>query len=139
MLLETARHPIVLDGQNSIVKLLIMKFHIINTHSGVEQTRCLLMQYYWILKCQIVVRQTVHQCISFRQMIPEIPQPQISDLPCEWLPSEHHLFFATTRLNFIRLFPISECGRHASSYLLLFTCLVVSAVQLETAENLSTN
>ena len=50
MVLETARHPIILDGLNPIVKLLIENFHITNTHSGVEQTRCLLMQYNWILK-----------------------------------------------------------------------------------------
>ena len=85
MFLETARHPIILDGLNPIVKLLIKNFYLTNTHSGVEQTRCLLMQYYWILKCRVVVRQTVRQCIPCRQMIQEIEQPQMSDLPCERL------------------------------------------------------
>ena len=43
MVLKTARHPIILDVLNPIVKLLIKNFHIANTHSGVEQTLRLLM------------------------------------------------------------------------------------------------
>ena len=53
MVLETAQHPIILDGLNPIVKLLMKNFHITNTHSGVEETRSLLMQYYWILKIEL--------------------------------------------------------------------------------------
>ncbi|XP_075256676.1 uncharacterized protein LOC142349146 [Convolutriloba macropyga] len=139
MVLETARHPIILDGLNPIVKLLIKNFHLTNTQSGVEQTRCLLMQYYWILKCRAVVRQTVRQCIPCRRMIQEIQQPQMSDLPCKRLPSEHHFVFATTGLDFIGPFPVSQCGRHATRYVLLFTCLMVRAVHSEIAENLSTD
>ena len=63
----------------------------------------------------------------------------MSDLPCERLPSEHHFVFATTGLDFIGHFPVSQCGRHATRYVLLFTCLVVRAVHLEIAENLSTD
>ena len=98
-----------------------------------------LLQYYWILKCRAVVRQTVRQCIPCRRMIQEIQQPQMSDLPCERLPSEHHFVFATTGLDFIGPFPVSQSGRHATRYVLLFTCLVVRAVHLEIAENLSTD
>ena len=137
MVLETARQPINLDSLNQIMKLLIKHFLVINTQSGVEQTRCLLKQYYWVLKCRAVVRQTVRQCILWRRMIREIQQPQMSDLPCERLPSEHHFVFATTGLDFIGPFPVSQCGRDATRYVLLFTCLVVRAVHLEIAENLS--
>ena len=44
MILETAPHPIILDGLDPIVKLIVKNVYIINTHTGVEQTRCLLMQ-----------------------------------------------------------------------------------------------
>ena len=98
---ETVRHPNTLDGLNPIVKLLFNNFHIFNPHSGHEQTRCLLMQYYSILESRAVVRQTVRQCIRCRRLIQEIWQPQIPDLPCERFPSEHHFVFATTALEFI--------------------------------------
>ena len=73
------------------------------------------------------------------RMIQEIQQPQMSDLPYERLPSEHHFVFATTGLDFIGLFRVCQCGRHATRYVFLFTCLVVRAVNLEIAENLSTD
>ena len=72
-------------------------------------------------------------------MIQEIQQPQMSGIPCEWLRSEHHLVFKTTGLDFIGLFPVSQCGRHDTRYVLLFTCLVVRAIHMEIAENLSTD
>ena len=72
-------------------------------------------------------------------MIQEIQQPQMSDLPCEQLPSEHHFVFATTGFDFIGPFSVSQCGRHATRYVLLFTCLVVRAVHFEITENLSTD
>ena len=45
-LLMTARHPIILDGNNAAVKLLIQHTHEINCHCGPEQTRNTLMEYY---------------------------------------------------------------------------------------------
>ena len=137
MVLETARHSIILHRLNPIVKLLIKNVYIINTDSGVEQTRCLLLQYYWIFKCRAVVRLTVHRCLPCKQNVQKILQPQTSDLPCERLPSEHHFVFVTTGLEFIGPFPVSQYGRHATRYVLLFTCLVVRAVHLEITENLS--
>ena len=86
MVLETARHPLILDGVNPIVKLLIKNTHVVISHSGVEQTRSFLMEYYWILICRAVVRQTIRQCIPCRRMAQEINPPQMSDLPSERLP-----------------------------------------------------
>ena len=55
-LLMTARHPIILDGNNAAVKLLIQRTHEVNCHCGPEQTRNTLMEYYWILRCRAVVK-----------------------------------------------------------------------------------
>ena len=141
MVLETARYPSIQDGLNPITidQPLIKIFQIIYNHSRVQQTRCRLMQHYWIFKCKAVVRQTVRQCIPCRRTIQEIHRPKTSDLPCERLASEQHFVFPTTRLDLIGLFPVFQFDRHATLYLLLFICLVVWAVHLEIAENLSTD
>ncbi|XP_075261158.1 uncharacterized protein LOC142352888 [Convolutriloba macropyga] len=139
MVLETARHPLILDGVNPIVKLLIKNTHVVKSHSGVEQTRSSLMEYYWILKCRAVVRQTIRQCIPCRRMAQEISPPQMSDLPSERLSLQNHFAFATTGLDFIGPFPIKQCGKFATRYILLFSCLVVRAVHLEVSESLSTD
>ena len=97
------------------------------------------MEYYWILKCRAVVRQTIRQCIPCRRMAQEINPPQRSDLPSERLPLQNHIAFATTGLVFIDPFPIKQCGKFVTCYILLFLCLVVRPVHLEILESLSTD
>ena len=95
MFLETACYPIFLDGVNTIVKLLIKNTHVVNSHSGAEQTRSFLMKNYWILKCRAVVRQTKRQYISCQRMAQEINPHQMSDLPSERLLLNNPFAFAT--------------------------------------------
>ena len=61
MFLETARHPLILDGVNPMVNLLIKNTNVVNSLSGLEQIQSFLMEYYWILKNRAVVRQTILQ------------------------------------------------------------------------------
>ena len=63
----------------------------------------------------------------------------MSDLPSERLPLQNHFAFAITGLDFIGPFPIKQCGKIATRYILLFSCLVVRAVLLEVSESLSTD
>ena len=137
--LETARFPLILDGNNQSVRLLIKHFHQTNMHCGTEQTRSLLMELYWILRCRAVVKQTVRQCIPCRRMIQEVAAPQMADLPEFRLPRENHHVFQTTGLDFVGPFPVKEHGRNRTRYILLFTCLVVRAVHLEVAVDLTTD
>ena len=108
-------------------------------HCGTEQTRSLLMELYWILRCRAVVKQTVGQCISCRGIIKEVAAPQMANLPEFRLPRENHHVFQTTGLDFVGPFPVKEHGRNSPRYILLFTCLVVRAVHLEVAVDLTTN
>ena len=137
--LETARFPLILDGNNQSVRLMVKLFHQTNMHCGTEQTRSLLMELYWILRCRSVVKQTVRQCISCRRMIQEVAAPQMADLPEFRLPRENHQVFQTTGLDFVGPFPVKEHGRNRPRYILLFTCLVVRAVHLEVAVDLTTD
>ena len=85
-----------------------------------------------------VVRQTVRQCVSYQRMAQENNSPSMSDLPSERLPLQNLFAFATTVLDCIGPFPIKQCSKSASRYMLLFSCLVVRAVRLEITESLST-
>ena len=135
--LETVRFPLILDGINQSVRLMVKHFHQINMHCGTEQTRSLLMELYWILRCRAVVKQTVRQCIPCRRMIQEEAAPQMAGLPEFRLPRENHQVFQTTGLDFVGPFPVKEHGRNRTRYILLFMCLVVQAVHLEVAVHLT--
>ena len=129
-LLMTARHPIILDGNNAAVILLVQHTHEINCHCGPEQTRSTLMEYYWILRCRAVVKQTICHSLRCRRMLQDISTPQMADLPEERSPNKNQFVFETTGFDFIGPFPVKNNGRLSSRYILLFTCLVVRAVHL---------
>ena len=137
--LETARFPLILDGNNQSVRLMVKHIHQTNMHWGTEQIRNLLMELYCILRCRAVVKQTVRQCISCRLIIQEVAAPQMADLPEFRLPQENHHVFQTTGLDFIWPFPVIEHGRNRPRYILHFTCLVGRAVHLEVAVDLTTD
>ena len=136
-LLTTARHPIILDGNNAAVKLLVQHTHENNCHCGPEQTRNTLMKCYWILRCRAVVKQTIRRCLPCRRMQQDVSNPQIADLPKERLPKKNQFVFETTGLNFIGPFPVKNNGRLSSRYILLLACLVVRAVHLEISNDLT--
>ena len=132
--LETARFPLIPS-----VRLMVKHFHQTNLHCGTEQTRSLLMELYWILRCRAVIKQTVRQCIPCGRMIQKVAAPQMADLPEFKLPRENHQVFQTTGLDFVGPFPVKEHGRNRPRYILLFTCLVVRAVHLKVAVVLTTD
>ena len=72
-------------------------------------------------------------------MIHEVAAPQMADLPKSGLQKENHHVFQTTGLDFVGPFPVEEHGRNGPIYILLFTSLVVRAVHLEVAVDLTTD
>ena len=63
----------------------------------------------------------------------------MADLPEFRLPRKNHQVFQNTGLDFAGPFPVKEHGRNRPRYKLLFTCLVVRAVHLEVAVDLTTD
>ena len=80
--LEIARFPLILEGNNQSVRLKVKYIYQTNMHCGTEQTRNLLMELYWILRCRAVVKQTVRQCIPCRRIIQKNTAPK-------WLTSKN--------------------------------------------------
>ena len=138
-LLTTSCYSLTLDGNNTATRLLIQHTHELNCHCGPEQTRNILMEYYWILRCRAAVKQTIRHCFPCRRMIQDVSIPKMADLPQERLPKNNQFVFETTGLDFIGPFPIKNNGKLSSHYVLLFTCLVVRAVHLEVSIDLSTD
>ena len=93
-LLMTSRYPLILDCNNTATRLLIQHTH--NCHCGPEQTRNILMEYYWILRCRAVVKQTIRHCLPRRRMIQDVSIPKIADLPQERLPKNNQFVSEST-------------------------------------------
>ena len=138
-LLVISRYPLILDGNNTATRLLIQHTHELLCHCGPEQSRNILMEYYWILRCRAVVKQTIRHCRPCRRMIQNIRFPKLADLALERLPKCNQFVFETTGFDFIGLFPVKNKGNLFSRYVLIFTCLVFRPVHLEISNHLITD
>ena len=72
-------------------------------------------------------------------MLQEVAATQTAEIPEFRLTKENHHVFQTTGLDFVGPFPVKENGRNRPRYILLFTCIVVRAVHLEVAVDLTTD
>ena len=81
--LMTSRYPLILDGNSTATRLLIQHTHEHNGRCGPEQTRNIRLEYYWILRCRAVVKQTIRHCHSCRRTIQDVSIPKMADLPKE--------------------------------------------------------
>ena len=75
-----------------------------------------LMEFYWILRCRTVVKQTISHCLPCRRMLQDVSNPQMADLPAERLPKKNQFVFETTGLDFFGPFSVKNHGRLSSRY-----------------------
>ncbi|UYV70400.1 hypothetical protein LAZ67_7002911 [Cordylochernes scorpioides] len=102
------RCPIVLPGENQVVKLLIRKEHEMMSHAGIQTTQQLVRRRFWILKCKKTIRRN-----------------RIGSTPA----------FGVIGVDLAG--PLTETGGK-KIWVVLYTCAVYRAVHLELTKTVST-
>ena len=122
--LLVARYPIILDSKHPAVKLFLLHIHKSNSHASLEQSRSIVQEQFWVLRCRSSLKTIIHHCIPCKRITQHVDYPIMADLPDCRLPSANHFPFLTTGLDFVGPFPIKDNGQFERRYCLLFTCLV---------------
>ena len=112
--------------------------HDTNGHCGLEFSRALIQQQFWILKARKVLRRIIRHCITCRRQQQDLIQPIMDDLPKERLPSTINYPFRTTGIDYMGPLFI-KTPRPEKRYVLFFTCLVTRAVHIEVTAKLNTD
>ena len=133
-----SRYPVILDAENPSIDLYLKHVHDTNGHCGLEFSRALIQQQFWILKARKVLRRIIRHCITCRRQQKDVIQPILADLPKEKLPSTINYPFRTTGIDYMGPFFI-ETPRAEKRYVLFFTCLVTRAVHIEVTAKLNTD
>lgn len=134
------KHPIILENNHLITKLLVDLVHKNTLHGGVQLMTAVLRQNYWVLNARSVLKQTVFKCtICFRQKA-EYRQQLMGNLP-------------KSRVQASRVFDhvgVDYCGpleiktsklknaKMTKAYLSIFICLVTRAIHIEVVSELTT-
>ncbi|XP_033226851.1 uncharacterized protein LOC117179303 [Belonocnema kinseyi] len=135
---QSVREPVILNGGNPIVQLLIAFYHEKSGHIGRERVINDLRSKYWITKIRSAVRAQGYNCLTCRQRKAKPIQPEMAPLP-DMRTDSFIEPFTNTGVDYFGPFQVTIGRRHEKRYGVLFTCLNVRAIHLELANSLSTD
>lgn len=134
----TNTQPILLDGKDPAVRLLISHFHNKFVHANTETVINEIRQQYWILGLRNSVRMIVRNC-QFCKLVRGKPvQPPMGDLPEARLAHSKRPF-TFVGLDYFGPLLITIGRRNEKRWIALFTCMTTRAIHLEVVHSLSTD
>ena len=134
------QHPVILDGNHPITKLIILSEHLRLMHAGPTLLLSSLNQRFHILKARKVIRSITRQCIICKRHSIH-PQAQLlGQLPTERVSVAAP--FERSGVDYAGPFQIKyghvRKPTVVKTYICLFVCLTVKAVHLEVVSDLTT-
>ena len=77
------KHPIILDGNHHVVRLLLKSLHDEHHHQGVENMRALVQQRFAVISGRSVIRSLQSSCVTCRRFRAKATEPLMADLPTD--------------------------------------------------------
>lgn len=132
------RRPIILDGNDRYVQLLIKHYHEKYNHIGHNTVLNEIKQRFWILKATVTLKKIRSDCCMCK-VIKSRPQPTImAQLPAPRLEGGNPVFHFTG-VDYFGPIKIKIGRQIHKRYGALFTCLTTRAVHIEIAASESTD
>ena len=132
------KHPVILDGKNPFVKLMLIHLHQMYHHLGLDYVRAQVGHKYIILKIRSMLRTISYQCIPCQKHNAVIVNPMMADLPKERL-GYLETAFSNCGVDYFGLFFNSICRSSEKRWVFLFTCLNTRAIPLEIVSSMDTS
>ncbi len=123
-------HPIVLDPQHPVTKLIIKDHDEKLHHPGPERVFAELRRTYWVLRGREAVRRHQRQCGECRKWKGQPEVPRMADLPL----ARQQLFkpaFFSTGMDCFGPYMIKIGRRNEKRWGILFKCLTTRAVHID--------
>ncbi|XP_014206654.1 uncharacterized protein LOC106638119 [Copidosoma floridanum] len=135
------RHPIVLPGNDTIVKQLVQDKHINTLHGGVQLMLSKLYRTVWITRAHQLVTRVYRTCYKYIRHNQRRGHQQMAALPAQRVTPLRP--FAITGIDYAGPIPVLfSKGRGAKSvkgYKVLFVCFVVRAIHIKIVSDLTTD
>ena len=130
------RFPILLPRDDEVTRLLVKYHHVLDSHSGVQQTLNSVRARFWIPKLGSVIPQIIKSCenckIYFSQRYhvpasPPLPEFRVSDVDP----------FTYVGVDMTGHFYVKVGTETVKRFVILFTCCSSRAISVEIAEDAS--
>ncbi|XP_029178658.1 uncharacterized protein LOC114946376 [Nylanderia fulva] len=138
---ESEKHPIILPKNHHVTVLLIRRAHISTLHGNYRLVHNYLLQKYWILRANTIIRRIVRNCVRCTRHNAITLEQQMAPLPA--IRAKPALPFAHFGVDFAGYFCVkASSGRGqktSKGYVAVFVCLVVKTIHLELVSDLTTD
>ncbi|KAL1251844.1 hypothetical protein QQF64_019640 [Cirrhinus molitorella] len=133
-----AMHPIVLDPQHNLTKLLIKDCDSSLLHPGPERVFAELRRRYWILRGSEAIKKHQYWCMECQKWRAKPSIPKMADLP----PTRLRLYrppFYSTGMDCFGPFRVKIGRRTEKRWGIVFKCLTTRCLHLDVLESLDTD
>ena len=130
------KHPLILPSRHSLTKLVILWYHNLNCHSGVQHTLLSTRQKLWIANGNASVQKCVNECGVCMIKKAQPGRQLMSDLPQSLITANKKPFFYCG-LDYFGPMTFVEGRSHRKARSLLFTCMSSRAVHVELVTSLT--
>lgn len=128
------RYPIVLLGENPLVRMIISEFHIRLGHVSVTALLSALREEYWIIHGRKVARSIVRKCVVCARQSAQRLTVDKTPLPMNRVRDAR--VFEIVGVDFAGPLYLRD---EAKAWICIFTCAVYRAIHLELVSSLSTD
>lgn len=134
----SSKFPIILDNSHKIVKLLVQYYHILNNHIGIETVISNIRERFWITNMRRAVKNAIYNCQFCRIRKSQTIIPKMGQLPLCRVEKTVRPFL---KVGIDYFGPINvTINRHKEKrYGVIFICMVIKAIHIEIAQDLSFN
>lgn len=133
-----ARFPIIMPKQHRITLLLLDYYHRRYGHANRETVVNEVRQKFEIFNLRAIIDKVVKQCQRCKILKAKPQSPRMAPLPAQRL-TTHIRPFSYVGVDYLGPLEVVVGRRKEKRYVAVFTCLVVRAVHLEVAFELSTS
>lgn len=127
---QDAMHPIVLDPQHWITKLIIKEFDERLCHPGPERVFAEVRRKYWIIRGREAIRRHQRECTDCRKWRGTPQIPMMADLPPARL-RLHKPAFYSTGVDCFGPYEVKIGRRSEKRWGILFKCMTTRAVYID--------
>ena len=125
--------------QHHIAELIILHYHQMSGHSGLEDVLSSTRQKYWIIEVRVLIRKKINDCFDCWRRQSPVGEQRMVDLqksgvtPCKPAP------FTYTGVDCFGPFNVRWGRSQVKRYGFTFTCLKLHVIHIEVASSLDTD
>ena len=135
---EDAKHPIILPYNHHVSRLIVLHYHHMTGHAGVERVLAEIREKFWILKGRKLVKSVVYHCVTCRRKFGKTEVQQMASLP-ESRVTPFEPAFTRVGVDYFGPFLVKRGRSEVKRYGCVFTCFATRAIHIEVAHSLTTD